>query len=70
MATAITVNPCLYCGGKAKITEVRRGNLRREGSNFQGLCNTCKARGPLVQDDKAEAARRWNEPARTATPTP
>lgn len=62
MATTLTisVNACPFCGGKSKITGVRRGNYRREGTNYQALCNSCKGRGPLVQDDPNEAARRWN----------
>lgn len=59
----IRLQACMFCGGKAKITGVRRGNLRREGTNYQALCNSCKARGPLIQDDADEAARRWNRAA-------
>jgi hypothetical protein len=56
----IPTNPCPFCGGKSKITCVRRGNYSRKGDNYQGLCNKCKARGPLVQDDPQEAADKWN----------
>lgn len=56
----IPTNPCPFCGGKSKITCVRRGNYSRKGDNYQGLCNKCKARGPLVQDDPQLAADKWN----------
>lgn len=49
------------CGGKVKITEKRRGNYRREGSYFQGLCGRCHARGPLIQDSPDQAVQAWNE---------
>lgn len=52
--------PCPFCGGKAKVTEKRRGTHRREGDNYQGLCNKCKARGPLVQDSPEKAVAAWN----------
>lgn len=58
--------PCPFCKGKAKITSIRRGDYRRVGTNYQGLCNKCKARGPLVKDSPAEAARRWNAPSKPA----
>lgn len=56
----IPTNHCPFCGGKSKITCVRRGNYSRKGDNYQGLCNKCKARGPLVQDDPQLAADKWN----------
>lgn len=56
----IALNPCPFCGGKSKITCVRRGDYRRKGDNYQGLCNKCRARGPLVQDDPQLAADKWN----------
>lgn len=56
----IALNPCPFCGGNAKITSLRRGNYSRKGDNYQGLCNKCKARGPLVQDDPQLAADKWN----------
>lgn len=58
--TTPTLLPCPFCGGRAKITTVRRGNYRREGDNHQGLCNRCKARGPLIQDSEQAAADAWN----------
>lgn len=60
METTIDLCACPFCSGNVKITGVRRGNYRREGTNYQALCNSCKARGPLVQDDADEAARLWN----------
>lgn len=54
------IEPCRFCGGKAKCNGLRRGNYRRTGDNFQVVCNKCRARGPLVQDDPDEAVRRWN----------
>ena len=60
MTDELKLKPCPFCGGKAKITCVRRGNYRREGDNYQGLCNKCKARGPLVQDSSEKAAAAWN----------
>ena len=59
----VALNPCPFCGGKTKITCVRRGNYSRKGDNYQGLCNKCKARGPLVQDDPQLAADKWNAAA-------
>lgn len=56
----IPLNACPFCQGKAKITCVRRGNYTREGDNYQGLCNRCYARGPIVQDDPQLAADKWN----------
>ena len=56
----VVLNPFPFCGGKAKLTSVRRGNYRREGDNWQGLCNKCRARGPLVQEDCQLAADKWN----------
>lgn len=54
------VAPCPWCGGNAKCNELRRGNYRREGDNYQVVCNKCRARGPLVQDSQAEAVSAWN----------
>ncbi|KVN92567.1 hypothetical protein [Burkholderia ubonensis] len=54
------LRPC-PCGGKVKITEKRRGNYRREGSYFQGLCGRCHARGPLIQDSPEKATQAWNQ---------
>ena len=56
----VVLAPCPFCSGEAKLTEVRRGNYTRCGDNYQGLCNSCRARGPLCQDDFMEAARRWD----------
>ena len=58
--TPPVLKSCPFCGSKAKITTVRRGNYRREGDNHQGLCNRCKARGPLIQDSERAAADAWN----------
>lgn len=58
---------CPHCGGKVRLTEKRRGNYRREGSYFQGLCGKCFARGPLVQDSPDKALAAWNTRA-PATP--
>lgn len=52
-------NNCL-CGGKAKCNELRRGNYSREGSNYQVVCNRCRCRGPLVQDEPEKAVDGWN----------
>lgn len=54
------IKPCRFCGGKAKCNELRRGNYKREGDNYQVVCNRCRARGPLVQDDPAKAVAAWN----------
>lgn len=62
------LKPCPFCRSKAKCNELRRGNYRREGDNYQVVCNKCRARGPLVQDSPVEAIRRWNED-RASTPT-
>lgn len=61
METTISLCSCPFCSGNVKITGVRRGNYRRKGTNYQALCNSCKARGPLVPDDADEAARLWND---------
>lgn len=62
MTKDIQLAACPFCHhSKAKITTKRRGNYRREGDNFQGLCNHCKARGPLVQDSPEKAAEAWNQ---------
>lgn len=59
--------PCPFCGWtKAKCNEQRRGNYRREGDNYQVVCNKCKARGPLVQDSPEAAINGWNEVAKRA----
>lgn len=52
--------PCPWCGGKAKVNELRRGNYRREGDNYQVVCNKCRARGPLIQNESYQAAAAWN----------
>lgn len=62
----LPIGPCPFCGGKAKCNERRRGDYRRTGDNYQVVCNACKARGPLVQDDPVPAILRWN--ALTETP--
>lgn len=56
---------CPFCGWpNAKCNELRRGNYSRKGDNYQVVCNKCKARGPLVQDDPAMAIYGWNEAAK------
>lgn len=56
----VELKACPFCGGKARMTGKRRGNYRREGTNYQALCGSCKARGPLVQDTPEKAAEAWN----------
>lgn len=51
---------CPFDGGNTKVTGKRRGNYRREGTNYQVLCNSCGARGPLIQDDADRAVALWN----------
>ena len=52
---------CPFCGSwSVKITGKRRGNYRREGTNYQVICSRCHARGPIVQDEKREAEWKWN----------
>lgn len=58
--TTTQLAPCPFDGGKARLTEKRRGNYRREGSYFQGICGKCFARGPLLQTEP-EAAEAWNK---------
>ncbi|HDR9163639.1 TPA: Lar family restriction alleviation protein [Burkholderia vietnamiensis] len=58
--TEIALLPCPFDGGKARLTEKRRGNYRRVGSYFQGICGKCRARGPLIQDSPQKAAEAWN----------
>lgn len=54
--------PCPFCGWeKVKVNEIRRGNYRREGDNYQVVCNKCKARGPLVQNDPKLAIEGWEK---------
>lgn len=56
-----TPDACPFCGWqKVQCNELRRGNYRRVGDNFQVVCNRCKARGPLIQDDKAAAISAWS----------
>lgn len=55
-----TPGPCVWCGGKAKCNELRRGNYRRTGDNYQVVCNRCRARGPLIQDSAERAVSEWN----------
>lgn len=57
----VELKACPFCGGKARMTGKRRGNYRREGTNYQALCGSCKARGPLVQDLPEKAAEAWND---------
>lgn len=61
--TSIILQGCPFCGGKARMTSLRRGRFTRIGTNHQVLCNTCKARGPLVPDDIDQAAVLWNRAA-------
>lgn len=56
------IEPCVWCGGKGKCNELRRGNYRRTGDNYQVVCNKCRARGPLIQDSRSEAISAWNQP--------
>lgn len=59
-AKAQTLKPCPFDGSKrVRLTEKRKGNYRREGSYWQGLCGACFARGPLKQSE-AEAIEAWN----------
>lgn len=53
----MTINPCPFCGGKAKVSGKRSGNYRREGTLYYVICNSCKARGPLTKgpDGKFQA---------------
>ena len=55
-----TPEACPFCGGAAKCNELRRGNYKRVGDNYQVVCNKCRSRGPLVQDNPATAIARWN----------
>lgn len=64
------VAPCPWCGGNAKCNELRRGNYRRTGDNYQVVCNKCRARGPLIQDSRCEAIAAWNNPARATGDRP
>ncbi|MBN3839310.1 Lar family restriction alleviation protein [Burkholderia sp. Ac-20349] len=64
--TEIALAPCPFDGGKARLTEKRRGNYRRVGSYFQGICGKCRARGPLIQDSPQKAAEAWNTRAASA----
>lgn len=57
-----SIEPCVWCGGKAKCNELRRGNYRRTGDNYQVVCNRCRARGPLIQDSRSDAIAAWNQP--------
>ncbi|MFC5374021.1 Lar family restriction alleviation protein [Brevundimonas faecalis] len=63
MTAALPIEPCRFCGGKAKCNALRRGNYRREGDNHQVVCNKCRARGPLIQDSQAAAIEAWNRPS-------
>lgn len=56
------LKPCPFCGNEksVKIHERRRGNLRREGDNYQVVCGLCRARGPLMNDVAERAADAWN----------
>lgn len=56
------IEPCVWCGGKAKCNELRRGTYRRTGDNYQVVCNKCRARGPLIQDSRSGAITAWNQP--------
>ena len=70
MTDEIALKNCPFCGGKAKLTTVRRGKYTREGDNWQGLCKKCHARGPLVQDDPQVAADKWNASSVSITGAP
>lgn len=55
---------CIFCGhNKAKVNPQRVGAYRRLGTNWQVVCNKCRARGPLVET-KELAIRRWRPPHR------
>lgn len=53
---------CVFCGhDKAKANPQRVGSYRRAGTNWQVVCNRCRARGPLCETQD-EAIRRWSPP--------
>jgi hypothetical protein len=56
----VTPNKCRYDGGNAKVSTLRRSNYRRVGDNYQVVCNKCRARGPLIQNDEQKAIEAWN----------
>lgn len=59
---------CRYCGGKAKISGKRAGDLRREGTHYYVICNDCKTRGPIFLGKDGEYEKGayvgGNDPAR------
>lgn len=58
---SIPLQACPFCEHtNVKVHEKRRGNYRREGDNYQVVCQKCKARGPLVKDSADDAALKWN----------
>lgn len=59
---------CPYCGSSnIKITSISKG--ADAGSKYQGMCNKCFSRGPIVSDDPYKAAELWNSRAYECKPT-
>lgn len=50
---------CVFCKHpKAKLYPQRIGTYRRTGTNWQVVCNRCRARGPLDTSPE-QAVARW-----------
>lgn len=59
--TAHQLGACPFCKHtNIHLNELRRGNYRRKGDNYQAVCMKCKARGPLIKDIPEKAADAWN----------
>jgi len=52
---------CPFCNhDKAKCLSMKRDSRSNPGTNYQVVCNKCKARGPLVPDSEKKAIDLWN----------
>ena len=58
----LLLKPCPFCGWeKCKVQDKRRGKYSQVGTNYQIHCNKCHSRGPISQDSKDEAIKKWNK---------
>lgn len=50
----MNIERCPYCGNNSvKVSSKRKGNYKREGTYYYVMCNSCKAKGPIAENEQA-----------------
>ena len=53
------IDPCRWCGCKAKVYPHRSGSKTKREERYQVVCNKCRARGPIEWEERL-AISTWN----------